>query len=175
MITQAQLITIGQFGKPHGVNGEIVATVDDGIDLSSLKCIVVNIDGINIPFFIKGIRPKSSDSILLQLDGIDSDERVRPFSGNPIYALKDDVPTVHGNPDEDGLYAADLVGYAITEQGTAIGKIVDIEDSTANALFVVEKGDGNIVYIPIADEMIVDIDTEHKVLSVSLPDGLLNL
>lgn len=58
MITNPQITNIGKLIKPHGINGEIVISTDYDIDLSTVKCIIINIDGINIPFFINSIRSR---------------------------------------------------------------------------------------------------------------------
>ena len=55
-----------------------------------------------------------------------------------------------------------------------IGEIVDIEDSTENALFIIKSGD-NVVYIPIADEMIEDVISDTKTIVMNLPEGILDL
>ena len=56
MILKEELTEIGRFGKPHGIQGEINATVDDDVDVDAINRIVVNIDGIYVPFFIRSIR-----------------------------------------------------------------------------------------------------------------------
>ena len=47
MITREELIAIGHYNKPHGVAGELSATVDVEIDvLGALSCLVSEMDGI---------------------------------------------------------------------------------------------------------------------------------
>ncbi len=53
MIAAESLTEIGHFVKPHGINGELSAVIDRDIDIDSLRCIVVSIDGIFIPFFLR--------------------------------------------------------------------------------------------------------------------------
>lgn len=53
MITSDEIIEIGAFVKPHGVKGEISAQIDYEIDLQELKCLIIDIDGIFVPFFCK--------------------------------------------------------------------------------------------------------------------------
>ncbi len=78
--------------------------------------------------------------------------------------------------DEEGFYASDLVGYTIVHaDGRPVGKITDINDSTENALFIVQLPDGTDKYIPIADELIDEINTEKRYIVMTLPEGLLDL
>ena len=43
-------------------------------------------------------------------------------------------------------------------KGMRHGKIVDIDDSTDNVLFIVENDNSDDIYIPVADEFVYDID-----------------
>ncbi len=80
------------------------------------------------------------------------------------------------NNDDDGFYAADLIGYTIVHaDGRPVGKITDINDSTENALFIIQSPDGTDKYIPIADELIDEINPENRYITMTLPEGLLDL
>ena len=71
MILRDELIAIGRYNKPHGVAGEISATIDVDIDtLKELSCLVSDIDGIFVPFFVNSCRPKSQETVLLTIDGM---------------------------------------------------------------------------------------------------------
>ena len=74
------------------------------------------------------------------------------------------------------MYAEDFIGYKIYEQNKdLIGEIIDYDDSTENALFIVRTGEEEIVYIPIVEDFIVDINNIDKNVTMALPSGLLDL
>ena len=50
-ITATELTTIGRLLKPHGINGEITMQLVVDVDIQSLKCIFLKLDGIFVPFF----------------------------------------------------------------------------------------------------------------------------
>jgi len=52
--------------------------------------------------------------------------------------------------------------------------ITDIDRSTANVLYVVEKEDSELL-IPVADDYIREINHDLKEIVVKLPEGLLDL
>lgn len=175
MITEDQLIEIGRLGKPHGIKGEINASIDEDVDLSRLEKIALKIDGIYVPFFLSSIRPKRIETVILAIDGIDSEAAAAALTNLDIYAFKADG--VREFPDDgEGMYAADLIGYTIVHaDGHPVGKIIDINDSTENALFLVENESGATVYIPIADDLIDEIDPDRKMIIMTLPEGILDL
>ena len=59
------------------------------------------------------------------------------------------------------------------EDGNVVGDITDIDDTTENALFVVDA-DGNQIFVPISENLILEIDDEKKVISMELPQGLID-
>lgn len=174
MITDNSLCIIGTFGQPHGIKGEIAATIDDSIDPEQLRCIVLDIDGINVPFFIEGCRTKSATTVLLTIDGITDEIQASDFVGKTIYALRSDLPDE--NSDEaDGFFAEDLIGFTVDDTtGKLSGTIDDVDDTTVNMLFVVSTSQGNRL-IPVADELIAAIDPETRHITFDLPQGLLEL
>lgn len=177
MIRRSEIFPVGAFNKPHGINGEISASLDYGVDPSATDCLVVEIDGIYVPFFIEKVRPKGADSYLITLEDIDDEIMAKGLVNREIFMREAHRSRIMPAADEeaDGLYAADLIGFqAFDETGRELGKIVGINDDTANVLFIVQApgGDGEIL-IPVADEFIEDISTENSTIQLSLPEGLI--
>lgn len=182
MITRAELTEIGRTIKPHGINGEIATVINREIDFNGLQCVVMDIDGIFVPFFIDTVRRRGSESVLVMIDGISDEKAAKELCGKAVYALKCDLDamaetdsTVDEEDDEGGFYAEDLIGYAITADGKSIGEITDIDASTDNLLFIVKSRDDETIYIPVAEEFIIGADHDCHILEMSLPHGLLEL
>ena len=66
MIVESEISVIGRTLKPHGINGEIAATIDAPVNLDSLQCIILDIDGIYVPFFIRSYRYRGSEAVLTE-------------------------------------------------------------------------------------------------------------
>ena len=178
MITRNEITEAGIFNKPHGIKGEISATLDIDVDLAEVRCIIIEVEGIFVPFFISQVRPKTADTDLITIDGIDSDEKARTLTGRCFYVLDSDLPDDDSDDDSDseGFYAADLIGYDVvdTDRGP-LGSITDINDTTANILFIVSRPDGSEMFIPVAPEFITGIDPDGPTLTVTLPADLIDL
>lgn len=173
MITESQLLPVGRLLKPHGINGEITVLLTADVDLASLSCIVLRIDGIFVPFFLNSVRPKSSETDLVTIDGVASDADAARLCPAEVYVLKVDLPAAEA--DTDGMYASDLLGYDVVENGKMLGKIESVDDTTANYLFIIRTPDGKEVMVPVADEFIAGIDTDTRTISLDLPEGLLDI
>lgn len=173
MILNNEISIIGRFNKPHGINGEISATFDYPLEFDTLKYIIAEIDGINVPFFVESYRPKNQNTVLLKFEGFDNEVQVNELSNKDILLKKSDIPKY--DEADDGMYASDLVGYSIIYDNQIIGKVIDIDDNTENVLFIVEGILGNKIFIPIVDEFIVEIDSENSTITMDLPNGILDL
>ncbi len=176
MITRDELIAIGHYNKPHGVAGELSATVDVELEvLSGLSCLVSDIDGIFVPFFVNAIRPKSGDTVLLTIDGIENEKEAARLVNRDIYALKRDYQQESIDADADGYPLDFFIGFELRDSdGSRVGEITDVDEQTENAIFVVDR-DGSEIMVPATDDLIVEFDVDNKLMVMDLPEGLLDL
>lgn len=167
------LTPAGEFNKSHGIKGEISASFDPRVDVGALKCVVAEVNGLFVPFFIDAIRSRGADAVLLTIDGITDENEAKLLSRKPLYLLNGDA-ALAADDEDDGFYAEDLVGFsALDEDGAVIGKIAGVDSTTANVLFVIDRPDGSEDLVPVADEFIDGIDPESATITLRLPDGLL--
>lgn len=176
MITRDELIAIGHYNKPHGVAGELSATVDVDLEvLRGLSCLVSDIDGIFVPFFVNAIRPKSVDTMLLTIDGIENEKEAARLVNLDIYALKRDYQQESIDADADGYPLDFFIGFELRDSdGSRVGEITDVDEQTENAIFVVDR-DGSEIMVPATDDLIVEFDVDNKLMVMDLPEGLLDL
>ena len=168
MIRREEVYKIGRLGKTHGVRGEISFLLDDDVfDRTDADYLILDIDGILVPFFIEEYRFKTDSNALMKFDGIDTQERARELTGCDVY-----FPRTLADEDE-AVSWAELVGYDLIDSnsGKAIGEIAAIDDSTINILF--ELTDGKL--IPASEELIQQIDTKQHQIEINLPIGILEL
>ena len=173
MIKKETVYKIGKIGKPHGVDGEVSFHFDDDVfDRVDADYLILDVDGILVPFFMDEYRFKNDETALVRFADIDTQERVRELTGCDVY-----FPREHADNDADSLSWAAIVGFKVVDQhsGKAVGEIRSVDDSTINTLFELLTSDGNDLLIPASDELIVDVDTEQQTITMNLPEGLLGL
>ena len=175
MIKKEDIVAIGKFQKTHALKGELNALLDiDGDYAADGHPLIVDIDGIYVPFYAETVRPKGAESFLVKLRDIDSQEKAQELVNKEIFGLRSDLVEYFDDPDME--IVADFVGYKVVDSRLGeIGCIEDVDDSTANVLFVVATDDGETVYIPVAEEFINAVDDERKVVETTLPEGLVDL
>lgn len=173
MIKKEEMFKIGRFAKPHGVKGELaLVTESDVFDNSDDPYIVCDIDGIFVPFFIESYRYKGSSVILLKLEYVNTEEVAREFVNLDVYYPLDamEESDIIGEVTWDNF-----IGYTVTDiKYGLLGNITQVEDSTVNVLFQIDHR-GEPLLMPAVEELITDVDHQNRTLTVSLPEGLLDL
>ena len=175
MIKSEEITRVGTTLKPHGIKGEISILHDEGYDINELSCIILCIDGIYVPFFMESIRTKTHETSIVKLKGYNDEVEIGELSGLNVFALNSDLPLIEID-DEEGFYPEDFIDYnVIDEKGVILGKIEDVDVSTENALFIINKNNGEELLVPIVDEFIIDINTDQKNVVMDFPEELLSL
>lgn len=187
MIKESEVYRIGRLGKAHGIKGEVSFQFDDDVfDRVDADYLVLDIDGILVPFFMEEYRFRSDSVCLVKFCDVDTQQRASELTGCDVY-----FPRALADDDDENLSLASLVGFTIVSapdassemsapdgssemsapDGFPVGTIVAIDDQTANILFELEDG----TLIPANDDLIIDIDTTKRQITMSLPEGLLAL
>jgi len=169
MIRAEEVYKIGRLGKAHGVKGEVSFQFDDDIfDRVDADYLVLDIDGILVPFFMEEYRFRSDTVCLVKFSGIDTQQRAQELTGCDVF-----FPRALAEEGDEMPSLASLVGFEIVNDadGETIGRIAAIDDSTVNILFELENG----TLIPASDELVTDIDTERRTIKMNIPEGLLDI
>ena len=172
MIKKEEVYKIGLFNKPHGIHGELQFTfTDDIFDRVDCDYLICLLDGIFVPFFIEEYRFRSDSTALVKLEGIDTAERARMFTNIEVY-----FPVKHAEEAEDGELSWNFfIGFQMEDiHHGPLGEVIDVDNTTVNTLFVVEREEEELL-VPAQEEFIVGIDQKQKLITLELPEGLLNL
>jgi 16S rRNA processing protein RimM len=169
MIKREEVYKIGRIGKPHGVKGELSFLFEDDVfDRVEAEYLILEIDGILVPFFLEEYRFRNDSVCLVKFCDIDSQQRASELTGSDVY-----FPRALAEDAEQGPSLAALVGFEIVEarDGSVVGRIAAIDDSTLNLLFELEDG----TLIPANDDLITSIDWPQQQITMHIPQGLLEI
>ncbi len=110
--------------------------------------------------------------VILKLSGIDDRNGAEAAKGKDLFITEADLPVLPAGQ----FYVRDLIGMAVKEQdGTPLGKVVNVLQNTAQDIFEVERENGKQLLIPKVDEFVINIDMRQGEIEVRLPAGLLDL
>ena len=134
--------------------------------------LVLDIDGILVPFYLEEYRFKNDDNVLVKFEDIDSQEQVRAYTGCEVY-----FPRHLSDSDEENMSWAEIIGFQLVDvvSGRVVGTIDHVDDSTLNLLFEITSPEGEALLIPANNDLIEEVDIEKKMIRMAIPEGLLEL
>lgn len=184
MIEQNEIIKVGKFLRTHALKGELNAVTDD-FDSEILDQdypLIVDMEGIYVPFYAESVRTKGSQGCLVKLEGIDSQERAKEFVNKDIFMLRKDIAELLDIDEDEVATDDELIGMKVydSEHGF-LGIVKGIDDTTANLLLLIDPGNRkDTIYVPFVEDFIeeIDYDDSHsgeKSIRLRLPEGIVDL
>jgi 16S rRNA processing protein RimM len=157
----------------HGVKGESsLQFTDDVFDRVDADYLVLQVDGILVPFFMEEYRFRTGETALVKFEGIDTLEQARNLTNCEVFFSRALAEEQTDEVSWSQLTGMQLINYR-NEQN--IGTVTSVDDSTENILLVIDDEKGNELLIPAVESFIKDIDMEKREIRVELPEGLLSL
>lgn len=164
---------LGKIAKKFSYKGEVLAWLDtdDPGYFEDMESVFVEINKHLVPFFIEKSRLHKNDFLRIQFEDMDSEEAADRIMGCDIYLPLTMLPKLEG----DKFYFHEIIGFTAHDKRLGdIGTIVGVNDTSAQALFEIKKGDIEIL-VPMIDNFIVKVDRENKTIFLDTPDGLVDL
>ncbi len=173
-ITVADCYVLGRLTRPHGLHGEIKATlsVQDLDAYLDLEQIYVLRQGRLSPYVVEGISPTKGTEVIMGFEAVNSVEDAQALMGCELYLPLAALPPLQGNE----FYHFEIIGYAVYDAASgAIGTAAEVQPLPANDLLRVLHPTGREVLVPLVPEFIVRIDRDARALYLALPPGLLEV
>ncbi len=171
------LAQIGRVLKTHGKSGEIKLALEDGVApqlVKKLGFLFIEHFGSRVPYRIVG--RKGSDLLILKLEDIDNPEEAADFQGASVYVTESEYAEIKEQAVDDPML--EWLGYLILDKvtGHRVGEIKEIWKNKSQLLSLVDALEDNAQYqIPLHSDWIVHIDKEARLITMELPEGLLDL
>lgn len=164
MILATDIFLIGTLTRTHGQNGEIQChLINDCWFDSQAQFVVLQIDGIFVPFRVLEWREKGED-MLWMIQNVNSESDARRLIGCQVYMLRSDMADT---VEDTSLTYQDLIGWTLITSHKQ-RRIVQVDETTINTLAILDDGS----MVPLHEDLIQEIDSVAKQLVLDLPQGL---
>ena len=157
MQPQDDLVLVGEFGRAHGLKGEVRLKSHTG-DPAAIADYKPLIASNGKTYSLKNVRPAPGGALDLLI-------RVQ------LYVERDKLPP----PDEDDEFLlADLIGLSVqTEAGEIVGKVVDVPNyGGGDLLEIAPTQKGPTAFLPFTKAFVPTVDIAGKRVIASPPDDL---
>ncbi|MDQ2656679.1 MAG: ribosome maturation factor RimM [Bacteroidota bacterium] len=163
---------IGFIMKPHGLKGEVTIGLNPEApdDFDSIKTVFVEVREKLLPYFVDSISLKGNKAFL-KLEGIDTPEEALAVSKSSLYLPK----TLRPKSGKGDFYDDEVIGFEVSDSETGLlGKITEVVQAGPNKLLSVDHN-GREILIPINSPFISSVNKSRKKITVTLPDGFLDI
>ena len=168
---------LGYTSKVHGKQGELIITLDVDFleECKKLESVLIQMNKTDtslIPFFISKSQFQSNGTLRVKLDDVNEITEAKSLVGKGVYIPKNILPQQKGKQ----FYHHEVANFKIIDINLGeIGQLNQILNYPRQAIFEVVNADDNEILIPVADDIIVNVNRENKTIEVNTPDGLVDL
>ncbi|MDU8884996.1 ribosome maturation factor RimM [Yeosuana sp. MJ-SS3] len=164
---------LGKIVKKYSFKGELLIKLDtDEPEIyENLEAIFIDLRNNLVPFFIESSQLHKSELLRVKFEDVDTEADAEALLKCDLYLPLDLLPKL----EDDKFYFHEVIGFEIKDiYFGKVGVIKSINDSTAQALFEIDR-DGVEILIPMNDEFIKKVDKKNKTILVETPEGLIDL
>ena len=164
-------IRIGKIAGIFGLKGEVV--LQHALGTSNLegleKIFIKDKTGNLLPWFVELTRSKNTEEVYLKLEEVTAPEAAKPLLQKEVWLGEDDFKRYASKSAP-----ISLLGYTIKDGKQVLGTIQEIIEQPHQLLCRITVR-GKEVLIPLHEESLKKVDHRYKNVTVTLPDGLLDV
>ncbi|QGY01155.1 ribosome maturation factor RimM [Methylobacterium mesophilicum SR1.6/6] len=167
------LVLLGEFGRAHGLNGEIrlKSYTGDPQAIASYGALLTA-DGRTLT--LADVRPapgSSPDMLVARVKGVSGRNAAEALNRVAVFVPRDRLAAPE---DEDEVYAADLIGAtAVDAAGAVIGTIVAVPNYGGGDLLELRPpGGGATALLPFTKAFVPTLDMAGRRVTVAVPEDL---
>jgi len=169
----SDLVLIARAVKTHGLKGEVVAELLTDFperfeDLDEM--ILVSPKGEQKPVQLEDFWFQK-DRVVLKLEGCDDVDVAKELIGYEFGVPESDRVQL----EADEFYDWELEGCTVKVGAESIGQVRSVMKTGGTEILVVSDGNGKEKLVPLASDIVLEIDPAAKTIVVDPPEGLLDL
>ncbi len=168
---------LGYTSKVHGKQGELIIKLDVDYpeEYNKLESVLIQLnkkDNSLIPFFLSNAQVQNNGTLRIKIEDVNTVDEAKLLVGKSVYLPLDTLPKLTGNQ----FYFHEVKDFTVTDTNLGlIGTIKQVLEYPSQSVFEIVNADGKEILVPITDEVVIDVDRENKNVTVTTPEGLVEL
>lgn len=161
--SEPAFLVLGKLRRAHGVRGEIPLEIySEMLELLAPGGLVY-VGEAHQALTIEATRWKN-DLLLLKFEEIGDRTAVSELTNDLVYISTDQLPPL----EDGGYYRHELIGLKVYEQGgPLLGELMEVLETGANDVYVVQNVAGEEVLIPATEHTILEVDFDQETMIVT--------
>ncbi len=164
---------VGKIKQAHGLRGEVYILIFSK-DISWIKKLKeVNLSQSGKTKTFKVIKAKPfKDGLIVSLDSITDRNQSEALEGSEVWL---DSQIFKSEPTETP-YLIEVQNFTVVDRILGVlGQVTDFSFNGSQDLLIVTSEKGAVFEVPFVDQFVLKIDSDQKILSVDLPEGLVDI
>lgn len=165
---------LGYVKKTSGLKGMLLVQpdTDRAAHYLGTDAFFLEESGQAVPYFIEACTLDSKGLMRVRFEEIEDADAARRLVGKKVFLPLHQLPALVGKQ----FYFHEVIGWkAIDENNHTIGSILDVLDRGPQELLLVKSAEEKEIYLPLADDFLLEVDRAKRELKLVVPEGLLDL
>ena len=159
-------VALGFLRRTHGIYGEIIMDVLTDFPERMRAGRLVYVGENHEEHKLATVR-QANKTLLVSIRGYSTPEEAARFRNSYVYARVDELPEL----PEGEYYHHQLIGLAVIhENGTPLGKLMEVLETGANDVYVVRDDKGSEQLFPAIADVVLSVDLERQEMRVRPQD-----
>lgn len=163
---------VGTTAKTKGLKGEIQLYVAfDGLEDIKFSALFIDMAGKLVPYFVSAFKPSQKNTAYIYLEDVDTIEKASLLLKKDLYLPNKLKP----KKKKEEFTLKDLKGFTVIDiyEGE-LGEIIEINEYPQQLIATMSFRDCEVLF-PLNESIIQGIDVVKEILTVDLPEGLLDV
>lgn len=163
---------LGKVSKSIGLKGTVSILLNQVKPerLKTLESILINVNGVLIPFFLEHYKFQKGKFLVVELEGVNSEKDTQQLIGNEVFVDSSLLKKL-ADKQYDDFEVIDFLVYDQNEN--EIGTIANVINAAGNIVFEMNEPEG--LMLPAHQDLILKLDRNNKSIQLQIPDGLLEI
>ncbi|MEF9917466.1 MAG: ribosome maturation factor RimM [Lachnospiraceae bacterium] len=165
-----QRLQVGVIASTHGIKGEVKVfpTTDDVTRFKELKQVMLDTGKEQLILDIEQVKFFKKFAIL-KFKGIDNINEIEKYKGCSLFVKREDAVKLK----KDEYFISDMIGMKVlTDDKMEYGTLVDVLETGANDVYVIETLDKKEILVPAIKQCILNVDIQKREMEIHLLEGL---
>lgn len=173
VVLPPDLVLLGEFGRPHGLAGEIRLKSHTG-DPKAVASYgpLTGQDGRS--YVIKHLRQAAGDQrdmLVARVEGVETREAAERLNRLSVHVPREKL----GEPEEDEFFLADLIGLRVEGPAGEVGRVLSVPDyGSGELLEIAVPGRRQSVLLPFTKAFVPQIDIAGGRVVIAPPEDWLD-
>ena len=163
---------VGYVTKTRGLKGEVQIFFEfDEYEQLTFDVMFADMNGKLVPYFVADAKLQANKTAYFNFDDVDHIDKAQPLLKKKLYLPLNLMP----ERDENEFFYTDLKGFTAVDKSLGeLGEILEVNEYPQQFIATVLYQQTEILF-PLNEDFIVEIDDEEKILTLDLPEGLLDI